>query len=426
VSDANANVSATTAERDALSDHFKLHGRTLIEHFSYFRSMEGKTNGRDSGEILLSGSARGEFVAANASFRARYDLADSGRSTIDPYETYVELHLSPVTIRAGRLNAAWGRTNLANPTDIINPIDLRDPFAPEKLPTYMVRTDVVLGRVTIEGYLLPVPEMHLLPNFDVDSSGRLVSSSRWLDPSVLQQPGSDMRYELVAGSAPPISAANLQYAVRMTLAIGGFDLSAGYAYMFDRIPVLRTQEMTDSSGPMMGLSMEYPRVHLFTFDAERAFGKLRLATESLAKVTYWSDPGDPAIEEPTLTSVVGADYRTPEFFDGHYMQFFLDYQFTRGLTGPLARDATETLRRPFLDQFLSRILYQAGPDLGVSVDVLLAPDGWNYAIRPNVRYTMFDHLTVGVGALFLGGAGPGYYQSNAYNSRLQALMQLNF
>ncbi len=410
-----------------LPDGMTVRGAIRYENFTYFEKLSTKNNGRNSGEAFLEARYQGGPFTLHAAGRARRDFSDDQRNVIEPGEVYLEINKSPVNVRAGRFLVTWGRGTLSSPVDIINPVDTRDPLAREKLPTYVARTSLVLGPATLEGYYLPVAEANRIPSFDgVDQFGQLYSNSRWIDDEMLA--GGMERFELMLGQPPRASLNRPQGAARLTASGHGFDIAIGWARLYDRTPIIRMTRDPNGFMPTR-VAYDYRPVNYITLEAERAFGKLRVVSEGLITLTenFNNLEPDPDIEQPSYSGMVGADYRTDEFFTNHYLRFFLEYNFASGIDTALARDPLAFARRPFLYQFLARAQYDAGENLHLYVQGAAAPTRYDALIQPGLSYTFRDMLTVAVQASILRGSGySSFYGRFAENSRISSSVEWKF
>jgi len=195
---------------------------------------------------------------------------------------------------------------------------------------------VILGPVELSGYWLPVFQPHVLPRpTGISSEGKTQGSSRWL-PQSLGEPSPIPLSYTFNESQPRAIPENYQGGARIAGSVGGFDLAVSYAYLFDRMPTVRSKVELQGMPPASGdvsITFDYDRIHTIGLEAETAFGKLHLAAEALGVITGNLDGGDETIQRPYVVMVGGADYRSSEFFGDHRLHIFLELLHARAVDG---------------------------------------------------------------------------------------------
>ena len=405
-------------------------GRVRVEHHSYFTDLgEDKINGRNSLDLALRAKASLKSVVTEGRFLVRYDYNDPTRNRVDAEEAYIQFGLGVLTLRAGKTMVSWGTANLRNPTDVLNPVDYRDPLEDEKLGLWMLRAKLVLGPVLLDGYCLPVHQPHMIPFYDrVGADGLPTSASRWV-PDVDERDLPDergVRYgfdEELPRLGPP---RHLQGALRLAASVLEADLSIGYAYLFDRMPTVNVDVAPAPPSVDVTLRRSYDRIHAITADLERTFGGFRVAAEGLVVMTEDLDDREEQLENPFATVVLGVDYLTPDFFTDHKMQFFLDFTYTHMLVGEL-EGALADLRHPLPLALLSRVSYEWGQDFKIDLNFISALHRFDILVYPEVEYIVMDNVSVQLRGMFLfGDEDEGYFGPNRENSRVMANVEVRF
>ncbi|XXF78426.1 hypothetical protein P2318_01335 [Myxococcaceae bacterium GXIMD 01537] len=421
-----------TSEAPSAQPAVELGGRVLVEHFSYPTHLgNDRVAGRDIAQMVLQARASTAGATAYGAFLMRRDFADPARDRFDVEEAYFELKGSRWAFRAGRLLTSWGAASLYNPTDVLNPVDLRDPLTPEKRGAWMARMSAFFGPVLVEGYFLPVPEEHLLPLPEViDAEGTFLARSRWVRGRLPLPEGLAARVSLLPSRVPSARASHAQGGVRLVASVLGADLSLGFVTLMDRMPTLRADIIPVASAPPsldVTVTGTHERVHVATFDAEYTLGKLRLVAEAAAFLTRDRSARDPFIEDPYAIAVIGGDYQVGPFLREHSLHFFLEFTTARALAGELSNDALARLRRPVPQGLLARVAYEAGSDLRFEVAGALSLDGDDGFANPRVEYVLFDRVKARLGYLWLFGSAPeGTFAPFKDNSRLEASMEASF
>ncbi|WP_257463533.1 hypothetical protein [Archangium lipolyticum] len=407
-------------------------GRVSVEHFSYPEHLgDDRVAGRDLAELGLQVRGTTAGATIHGSFLMRRDFADPSRDRFDVEEAYFELKGTRWAFRAGRLLTSWGAASLYNPTDVLDPVDLRDPLAPEKRGAWMARVSAFFGPVLLEGYFLPVPEAHLLPLPEaIGPDGAFVARSRWVRGRLPLPEGIPAHVTVTAPRVPSARVAHSQGGVRLVASVLGADLSLGFVTLMDRMPTLRA-DILPVPGPPPGLEVTitgtHERLHVATLDVEYTLGKLRLVAEAAAFLTRDRRAQDPFREDPYAIGVVGGDYQVGPFFQDHSLHVFLELTHSQALAGRLSDDALGRLRRPVPSGLLARVAYEAGPDLRFEVAGALSRKGDDGFANPRVEYVLFDRVKARLGYLWLfGSAEEGSFAPFRHNSRLEASMEASF
>ena len=153
-------------------------------------------------------------------------------------------------LRAGRAYVAWGTTDLFSPTEVLAHFDYRDFLEIEKFPTWHLKASYTLAPFTFEAYVLPVPELHILPPVErITADGDVVGRNRWVKGRFGGFTASTVPISVTLNDngAPGPSLQNLQPAARVRFSGFGLDASTGVGWLFDRFPTLRAPDVSTSS-----------------------------------------------------------------------------------------------------------------------------------------------------------------------------------
>jgi hypothetical protein len=144
---------------------------------------------------------------------------------------YVELNEAYLTIDTKRIDfifgkkmIRWGTGDGINPMDLINPRDYRDPIASARadarLPIVLANGIFLLGPVTVEGVLIPKPEVNEFS----------LPDSPWEPKGLRDMRRSAESGEIVLspGEEPDDWFEDAEFAFRVSTVTGGFDLALLY------------------------------------------------------------------------------------------------------------------------------------------------------------------------------------------------------
>ena len=301
-----------------------------------------------------------DWVRGFASAYFDYDPAvrDWTKDTDEIY--YVELNEAYLTIDTERLDLIlgkkmmrWGTGDGINPMDLINPRDYRDPIASARadarLPILLANGIFLLGPVTVEGVLIPKPEVNKfsLPN------------SPWEPKGVREMRRSAESSEIVLAPTeePDNWFEDAEFALRVSTVWKGFDLAFLHYNGYTDDPVYHRDYLTDGR---MRFTPRYHRYQAYGFNLAKGFERATVRGEVAVKpgLLFSIDSNDPSYEKDSdglvardlYQGVIGID-RT--FFTNLYvnLQFFTDL-IEDGQEALAARRKTHGITFEISDKFL--------------------------------------------------------------------------
>ncbi len=207
--------------------------------------------------------------------KGHYDLAyaingqeNYSRRILDHYEREIEwrdtyLSGSPIPeldLKLGRQIVVWGKSDNLRITDVLNPVDFREPGLTDiedlRLPVCMSRADYYFGAVSFSGLAIHEIRFNKIP-----------------------QPGSDFYPSPISPPQEEIPAStwrHTQFALALNGIFSGWDLSLYWADKY--------QERTHFEGETLlqwpALRLVHDRVRMLGAAANIAFGNLLLTSEA--------------------------------------------------------------------------------------------------------------------------------------------------
>jgi len=234
------------------------------------------------------------YAAAKAFFDWAYLIKGRetfNQPTLDRYESEVELGeaflqgslLPKLDIKVGRQIVVWGKFDNIRVTDILNPLDNREPGLVDiedlRLPVAMTKLDLYLGPWDLSGMVIHEVRQNKDPTFGSD-----------FYPFAFPPPPADR---------PEFGPENQEYGLALNGVFSGWDLSFYGAYVFSDQPGLaqRGQE----------LRQVYPRIWMAGLAANAAFGSWLLKAEAayLSGLEFFALPGE---ERSRLDLSLGLEY----------------------------------------------------------------------------------------------------------------------
>ncbi len=165
-------------------------------------------------------------------------------------EAYGGFYSEYVSFELGKKIYAWGMADEFNPTDLLNPEDLRWVFShnkgERKLGVYSANLTLQYDNFALQGVIVPVFEPHILPASDSD----------WLPWEL------GLFYNLIDAfpefvefqprHVPNLNARNTDRAARFTGTVGPVDFAMTYFDGFDDLPLYNMKIDIDANGMLGG------------------------------------------------------------------------------------------------------------------------------------------------------------------------------
>jgi len=241
-------------------------------------------------------------------------------------EAYLTIDTERMDFIFGKKMMRWGTGDGINPMDLINPRDYRDPIASARadarLPILLANGIFMLGPVTVEGVLIPKPEVNEFS----------LPDSPWEPKGLRDMRRSAKSGEIVLspGEEPDDWFKNSEFAFRVSTVTGGFDLALLYYNGYTDDPAYHRDYLPDDR---MRFTPRYHRYQAYGFNFAKGFERATVRGELAIKpgLLFSIDSNDPSyakdsdglVSRDLYQSVIGID-RT--FFTNLYvnLQFFVD------------------------------------------------------------------------------------------------------
>lgn len=209
-----------------------------------------------------------------ASAKGAYDLAYTIRGrdhftdeVLDNYEKEIELRelyllgaiADHLDLKAGRQIVVWGRSDNIRVTDVLNPLDMREPGLTDiedlRLPVTMTRLDYYFGAWNVTGIAVHEIRFNKMPEF-----------------------GSDFYpygNSAVPENKPSSRLDNTEFGLSINGVFSGWDISFYYASIFDDYP---HPELV-YSGMMPQVELHHARTHMVGTAGNLAWGNWLIKTD---------------------------------------------------------------------------------------------------------------------------------------------------
>jgi len=228
-----------------------------VSHLKTKLLLEFGFNFSDSWDFFGSGTAL-HNVAYQLNQNANYtsDFLSENETQVELRQLFIRGNLtSNIDIKMGRQIVVWGKSDNIRVTDILNPLDLKEPGMTDiedlRLPIFMTRFDYYFLNYSVSGYLIHEHKSHTLPVF-----------------------GSSYYYFPVAINSmddPSVRIENTEYAIALNGTFQGFDLSIYAADIYDDSAYLTPlNQQAHQRISMMGMAFNMVK-NSFLFKTEAAF-----------------------------------------------------------------------------------------------------------------------------------------------------------
>ncbi|MDY6881405.1 MAG: DUF1302 family protein [Thermodesulfobacteriota bacterium] len=331
-----------------------------------------------------------------------HDLLDENETEVELGETYILGRLGPdIDLKFGRQIVVWGTSESLRVTDVVNPMDRREPGVVDiedlRLPVAMTRIDYYFNNQWgITGLAIHELRPDKEPPFGSD-----------FFPGALPQPKRDM---------PDFSFKNQEWAMALTGRLTGWDLSLHGAWMFDDSSYL------DSVNQGI-VRRSHARVAMVGGTVQVARGNWLIKAEG-ALLKGLKHSNLPDHKKSRIDLLAGLEYNgfrdmtiTFEAVNRH----ILDYDDRlQGLPDDLDENEFQGILR------IVKSFYHETLHLTLLASAFgIAGKGGAFE-RAQIEYDWTDDLSVILGAVFYQGGDKSFLESIEDNDRLFAELKYSF
>ena len=306
---------------------------------------------------------------------------DRRRPIFNITEAYMDFFFDDFDVRVGKQIVKWGKADVFNPTDRINPDDFSTLLDDEPI-------GVVAGKVNywFEGWGLEVVVVPTFTPSRFPPGGTRFS----LVPTMLPLP-------LLPPKERPDTIHDTQYGARLTTTYEGWDFSASWYDGVNHFPGVEVVPVPIFPG--LAFEPVYHRLRVLGGDFATTLDKLGLHGEG---AWYQSDGQR---EDDYLVYVLGLDYTWVDVYKDHDIFAILEYAGEHVTEQEKRAVAGSGLQRAFANTFAANINYEVDEFLQYTLRWVYNFDGPDsFLIEPEVAYEVNDHFTVIAGVDIIHGA----------------------
>ena len=224
------------------------------------------------------------FVSGKGSYDFAYEIRGRDEFTepvLDNYEKELELREAYVLgslsdnldIKAGRQIVVWGKSDNIRVTDVLNPLDMREPGLTDiedlRLPVTMTRLDYYIGKLSLTGIALHEIRFNKNPEYGSD-----------FYPAATPLPLEDK---------PGSWGSNTEFAIAVSGVFSGWDIAFYWADIYNDLP--HTELV--SNGPPPQIEMKHARLKMYGSAFNIAMGNWLLKAEAayFDGMKFFNEPG---------------------------------------------------------------------------------------------------------------------------------------
>jgi hypothetical protein len=334
----------------------------------------------------------------------------------DLWDAFVEASpIQGLSVKVGRQIVVWGTSESMRITDVLNPLDYREPGVTDienmRLPLTMTRLDYTWHQLTLSG--IAIHEFR---------------------PSTLPVLGSDFYFNdqpFPRTYEPDDTPDNTEYALSLTVRLTGWDLSLYYADIFSDVPYLIMARGPIIVQPELGNSVLLPpdyenwysRLKMYGAATTVAYKKWLLKFEAayFQGTRYFNTPN---VEKDLLNLLAGLEYSgftNTSIAVEYAVQHIYDYEKNMQQYPDMVEENENHAALRILRDFRRDTLH-----LLVTVNLLddHGDDGW--LARTQVEYDWTDNLSLTLGAVVYGAAQDGKYAALKDNDRFFVRLRYSY
>lgn len=400
------------------NEHFKyqLNGFVELDHISFFKNMPNKINSRNQSTLQLNlTSSLHENYNFNSSIEFRNDLSDSQRNRVLLKESYLDFVFSNWDLRVGKQIISWGKADVFNPTNNINPIDYSDILDTENERIGIWCTNLRFSWLGLNFQTLfaPVFSETIFPQ----------DNSRWLHiPTEIQMNGKDykVKYNLKNLHIPEKNISNSQYAIKLEKNIRNLDLSLSYYYGQNDIPE-SIQKIVSIQNDSITIDSHrlYHKYHVVGLDFAYVLGKNIIKGEGAYFV-----PTKASNNYPYFQYVVGIERSFLNIIEDNSLH--LMFQWIHEIKNSNTSYDFNDFNHLFKRNLQGRMKFDIGHYTSISLQGIYNFLEKDFYIQPEIAHSISDGLNLVVKADILNGKNGGFFYQFRENNRIQAKLKYDF
>ena len=404
-------------------------GFVEYDNITYLKNLnKDQVNGRNQAILQLELFHQvNDYADIFSSVEFREDQADPNRNRIYIDEAYLNLYFDNLDIKLGKQIYSWGRADGFNPTDNLSSWDFTDilDIEDEKIGVISARADYYIDDWTITGVVLPTFTESLLPQ----------NNSRWY-PSEIKNPfypfaGGERigaKFNLTDPVKPDEIFSNLQYALKLSGTLGGWDFSLSWFDGYDDLPALHTQAQLSQDLSEIAVTAEpvYHRRKSVGADFATIIGDVNFRGEAAYYITEDWEGKDPFIDDPYFQYVLGADYTFNDLIGDN--DLFVLLEWVQEIQTPDRNTVYQItdLNHIFRKTVMGKLDFKFDDYSKLYVNYVWNIETKDWYFQPGIDVSITDGVQLRTSVDLLGGEEDSFFGTYKDNNRVQVRLKYSF
>lgn len=408
----------------------ELDGEVRLRYFNHFNRLEADRE-RQRLELDLQldvGGDIGEKLSYALAPRLRLDSVGLASGVVEELverhqdrfilnldEAYLTYTAETFDVALGKKIYAWGTADGYNPTDNINPIDLKDLPTAEKIGVPSLAVSYSSAALNVECIVAPWFTPTRLPDDGNRWQGDFSDAEAAFSPFLPVRGDREL---------PPNTVETAQYGVRVSSSslVDGWDFSLSYYDGVDHIGVFRA----DPALPQVVLTQVFTRFREIGADFSTVFGQLEVHGEAAAHYT----DGD-AMDDDYVEYVLGVNYSVTAIPFELLEEINITLEFADEIIfdekpEPNEFTGTGEYIRPFSDSILSNIDFKISEETKINLlgAVIIGDD--DYFLRSSISHKINDDTKIETSFEIIDGPEDGFLNPWTKNDRFYLMLTRYF
>ncbi len=333
-------------------------------------------------------------------------------------ELYLQGDIGDTFLTLGKQQIVWGKADGLHVLDIVNPQSFRefilDDFDNSRIPLWTANIEHTIADWDLQFFWIPDQTYHALP----EQSATYAFTSLELVPPA--PPG--VQVDIEKARQPNNVLLDSDVGLRATTFWHGWDITFNYLYQYNNLPVFRQSLSMAGGNPVVTITPEYERTHVFGTTFSNAFSDWVVRGE----VGYFSEhyfigknplQNQGVVKSPELYYVLGLDWNAPwdVLLSGQLIQSWVINDADKTTRDRLDTTITGLIRRNFMyDTLIAEVLVIANTNNGDGI------------IRPKISYEWQDNIKTWLGADVFYGDRQGVFGQFDKNDRVVVGLEVSF
>ena len=332
-------------------------------------------------------------------------------------EFYLQGEIGDTFLTLGKQQIVWGKSDGLKVLDIVNPQSFRefilDDFDNSRIPLWTLNIERSIADWDFQFLWIPDQTYHALPK----QSATYAFTSSELVPTA--PPGVQVNIE--QPRRPNNVFLDSDVGLRATTFWKGWDITFNYLYQYNNLPVLRQNLSLAGGNPVVTITPEYERTHVFGTTFSNAFDDWVVRGEFGYFTDHYFIGKNPmqnqgVVKSPELHYVLGLDWNAPWdiLLSMQLIQSWVIKDADKTTRDKVDTTVTGLIRRNFLyDTLTAEVLIIANTNNGDGI------------IRPKISYEWQDNIKTWIAADIFYGDKQGIFGQFDQNDRVVVGMEVS-